>query len=61
MRGIEMSKRSKLHAKIFEREWNKRFRMVNEDGMPLELPKAKQCEDYLSDEGLSEEQLEAQR
>ena len=53
-----MNKKTELFLKVFNREWNKRFQLVNEDGTPLELPKEKQDDDGLSEEGLSEKELE---
>jgi hypothetical protein len=55
-----MSKRVELFRKVFEREWNKRFKLVNEDGTPLEGPKDKQGEDDLPDEELSDEDLQTE-
>jgi hypothetical protein len=54
----KMRKKGALFLKLFEREWNKRFQLVNEDGTPLALPKEKQDEDDLSEEELSEEDLQ---
>lgn len=53
-----MRKKVALFIKLFQREWNKRFQLVNEDGTPLELPKEKQDKDDLSEEELSEEDLQ---
>ncbi len=52
-----MSKRADLFTKIFRREWNKRFRLVSEDGTPLDPPKVRPGEDSLYEEELEEMEL----
>jgi len=52
-----MNKRTALFLKVFEREWNQRFRLVKANGTPLELPKKNQDEDDQSEE-LSEKHFE---